>query len=138
MRSQRTPEKNCRLRISFITLIFPLFLFAGTEQTDAQTPKRLIFALSTKDPSTVPILIASHLGYFKDEGIDANIVLMRSDIGVKGLVTGDVDFASSISSVVKATAVGIPVRTILNFFNGSFFYLITKPVITNVEQLRGK
>ena len=138
MRSQRTPEKNCRLRISFITLIVPFFLFAGTEQTDAQTPKRLIFALSTKDPSTVPILIASHLGYFKDEGIDANIVLMRSDIGVKGLVTGDVDFASSISSVVKATAVGIPVRTILNFFNGSFFYLITKPVITNVEQLRGK
>jgi NitT/TauT family transport system substrate-binding protein len=122
----------------FMTLILPFFWFFCAEYSHAQNPKRLIFALSTKDPSTVPILIASSLGFFKDEGIDANIVLMRSDIGVKGLITGDVDFASSISTVVKATAVGIPVKTVLNFFNGSFFYLITKPGITTIEQLRGK
>jgi NitT/TauT family transport system substrate-binding protein len=138
MRSQRTAGKNYGLRMSSITLLILIFLFLATEYSNAQSPKRLIFALSTKDPSTVPILIASHLGYFKDEGIDANIVLMRSDIGVKGLITGDVDFASSISTVVKATAVGIPVKTILNFFNGSFFYLITKPGITSIEQLRNK
>ena len=137
MRSRRT-GKNYGLRMSIITLVTLIFLFLATQYSNAQSPKRLIFALSTKDPSTVPILIASHLGYFKDEGIDANIVLMRSDIGVKGLITGDVDFASSISTVVKATAVGIPVKTILNFFNGSFFYLITKPGITSIEQLRGK
>jgi ABC-type nitrate/sulfonate/bicarbonate transport system substrate-binding protein len=137
MRAQRTAGKNCRW-MYFTTLILPFFWFFCTESSHAQNPKRLIFALSTKDPSTVPILIASSLGFFKDEAIDANIVLMRSDIGVKGLITGDVDFASSISTVVKATAVGIPVKTVLNFFNGSFFYLITKPGITTVEQLRGK
>jgi NitT/TauT family transport system substrate-binding protein len=64
--------------------------------------------------------------------------VIRSDIAMKGLVSGDVDFASSISSVVKAAAIGAPVKTLINFFNGSFFYLVTKPGIANMEQLKGK
>jgi NitT/TauT family transport system substrate-binding protein len=121
-----------------MALFVAILVLVPTRFSLAQGAKRMIFALSTKDSSTVPILVASHLGYFRDEGIDANLVLMRSDIGVKGLITGDVDFAASISSVVKATAVGIPVKTVLNFFNGSFFYLVTRPTTTSIEQLRGK
>jgi NitT/TauT family transport system substrate-binding protein len=138
MRYQQTAHTESVLRLAAITLLMPIFLLLPTQHSAAQGSKRLIFALSTKDSSTAPILTASHFGYFKDEGIDANIVLMRSDIGVKALITGDADFAASISSVIKATAVGIPVKTVLNFFNGSFFYLITKPNYTNIQQLRGK
>lgn len=138
MRSQQKGDLNDGFRLTAITVLLPILLLLPTQYSGAQSAKRIIFALSTKDSSTAPILTASHLGYFKDEGIDANIVLMRSDIGVKALITGDADFAASVSSVIKATAVGIPVKTVLNFFNGSFFYLITKPSFTNIQQLRGK
>ena len=104
----------------------------------AQGLKQVVFAISATDVSASPLFIAEELGFFKAEGIDSKIVLTRSDIAMKGLVTGDIDFASSISSVVKAAAIGAPVKTLINFFNGSFFYLVTKPSITNVEQLRGK
>jgi ABC-type nitrate/sulfonate/bicarbonate transport system substrate-binding protein len=137
-RHQPTSNAQYRLSSAAVALLIPIFLLLPTANSAAQGSKRLIFALSTKDSSTAPILTALHFGYFKDEGIDANIVLMRSDIGVKALVTGDADFAASVSSVIKATAVGIPVKTVLNFFNGSFFYLITKPNYTNIQQLRGK
>lgn len=138
MRYQQTTTINYGLRLAAITVLTPIFLLLPTRYSAAQGSKRLIFALSTKDSSTAPILAAAHLGYFRDEGIDANIVLMRSDIGVKALITGDVDFAASVSSVIKASAVGIPVKTVLNFFNGSFFYLITKPHFRDIQQLRGK
>jgi ABC-type nitrate/sulfonate/bicarbonate transport system substrate-binding protein len=138
MRYQQTVTINYGLRSATITSLMLIFLLLPTQYTAAQSSKRLIFALSTKDSSTAPILTAVHLGYFKDEGIDANIVLMRSDIGVKALITGDVDFAASVSSVIKASAVGIPVKAVLNFFNGSFFYLITKPQFRDIQQLRGK
>src|SRR5262249_14796286 len=104
----------------------------------AQTLKPVVFATSATDVSASPIFVAEELGFFKAEGIDSKIVVIRSDIVMKGLVTGDIDFASSISSVVKAAAIGAPVKTLINFFNGSFFYLVTKPNITNVEQLKGK
>ena len=104
----------------------------------AQTLKPVVFATSATDVSASPIFVAEELGYFKAEGIDSKIVVIRSDIAMKGLITGDIDFASSISSVVKAAAIGAPVKTLINFFNGSFFYLVTKPGITNIEQLKGK
>ena len=104
MRYEQTITINYGLRLAAITVLMPIFLLLPTQYSAAQSSKRVIFALSTKDSSTAPILTAAHLGYFKDEGIDANIVLMRSDIGVKALITGDVDFAASVSSVIKASA----------------------------------
>jgi ABC-type nitrate/sulfonate/bicarbonate transport system substrate-binding protein len=105
----------------------------------AQALKPIVIAVSNpKEISAAPMLMAKYLGYFREEGIDAKFVVMSSDISMKGLVTGDVDFTSSISSVVKAAAIGIPVKTVMNFFNGSFFYLLTKPEITRIEQLRSR
>jgi ABC-type nitrate/sulfonate/bicarbonate transport system substrate-binding protein len=117
---------------------FFAFIILGARSVPAQSLKPVVFAVSARDVSASPIFIAEELGFLKAEGIDSKIVLMRSDIAMKGLITGDVDFASSISSVVKAAAIGAPVKILIDFFNGSFFYLVTKPSITNIEQLRGK
>jgi NitT/TauT family transport system substrate-binding protein len=98
----------------------------------------IISVSSSREISAAPMLMAKYLGYFKEEGVDPRFVVMSSDIAMKGLLSGDVDFAASVSSVVKATAVGIPVKTVMNYFDGSFFYLVTRPEITKIEQLRGK
>ncbi len=130
--------KRFRARFSLSLLsVLALFIVEATS-ISAQSLKPMVFAVSATDVSASPIFVAERLGYFKEEGIDAKIVVIRSDIAMKGLITGDVEFASSISSVVKAAAIGAPVRTVINFFNGSFFYLVTKPSITNVDQLKGK
>lgn len=103
-----------------------------------QALEPVVFAVSTKDLSSAPIYITDRLGNFRGEGIDPRIVIMRSDLQVTGLMSGDVDFAGSVSSVAKAAAIGAPVRIVISFFNGSFFYIVTKPKITNVSQLRGR
>lgn len=134
----RSSHERFAVSFAFGSLIVLAFLITDARPSAAQILKPMVFAVSSTDVSASPIFIAQHLGYFKEEGIDAKIVVMRSDIAMKGLITGDVDFASSISSVVKAAAIGAPVKAVMNFFNGSFFYLVTKPGITKIEQLRGK
>jgi ABC-type nitrate/sulfonate/bicarbonate transport system substrate-binding protein len=123
---------------AFLLLLLCAFVILKARPASAQSLKPVIFAVSATDVSASPIFVAEELGYLKAEGIDSKIVVIRSDIVMKGLVTGDIDFASSISSVVKAAAIGAPVKTVINFFNGSFFYLVTKPAIMNIEQLKGK
>lgn len=113
-------------------------LIIVARSSGAQSLKPVVFAVSTKDVSSSPVWIAEKLGYFKGEGIDGRIVIMRSDLQVTGVISGDVDFAGSLSSVTKAAAVGVPVKIVLSFFNGSFFYIVTKPDITSVEALKGK
>ncbi|HEY7167576.1 MAG TPA: ABC transporter substrate-binding protein [Candidatus Binatia bacterium] len=123
-------------RIAFAVSIV---LATHPSESTAQSPKTVVIGVSNpKEISAAPMLMARYLGYFKEDGLDVKFVVMSSDISMKGLITGDVDFTSSVSSVVKAAAIAIPVKTVMNFFNGSFFYLLTKPEITRIEQLRNK
>jgi NitT/TauT family transport system substrate-binding protein len=127
---------GCTWRLAIVAL---LMLVLPARITSAQSLRPVMIGVSNpKEISAAPMLLAKYLGYFKDEGIDASFVVMSSDISMKGLVTGDVDFTSSVSSVIKAAAIGIPVKTVMNFFNGSFFYLLTKPEITHIDQLRNR
>ena len=125
-----------KIFLSLLSLLVLVILEAKT--ISAQSLKPVVFAVSATDVSASPIFVAEELGYLRAEEIDSKIVVIRSDIAMKGLISGDVDFASSISSVVKAAAIGAPVKTLINFFNGSFFYLVTKPAIVNIDQLKGK
>ena len=138
MNRSRTKNTNLR-RILAVLLSYWNPVRASGPPCFGQSLRPAIFSLSSpKEISAAPLLFAKHLGYFKEEGIDAKLVVMSSDIAMKGLLTGDVDFASSVSSVVKAAALGVPVKTVINYFNGSFFYLVSKPEFTRIEQLRNK
>jgi ABC-type nitrate/sulfonate/bicarbonate transport system substrate-binding protein len=138
MNRARTKNTNLR-RILALLLLMLTPLALRHRHAFGQTLKPAVFSLSSpREISATPLLFAKYLGYFKEEGIDAKLVVMSSDIATKGLLTGDVDFAASVSSVVKAAAVGVPVKTVINYFNGSFFYLVSKPEFTRIEQLRNK
>ena len=136
----RTRTKNSSpSRVALLLVVIPIFLTALERRVFGQNLRPVVFSLSSpKGISAAPLLFAKYLGYFKDEGVDAKLVVMSSDIAMKGLLTGDVDFASSVSSVVKASAIGVPVKSVINYFNGSFFYLVSKPEFTRIEQLRNK
>jgi len=45
----------------------------------------VVFAVSATDVSASPIFVAEELGYVRTEGIDSKIVVIRSDIAMKGL-----------------------------------------------------
>jgi ABC-type nitrate/sulfonate/bicarbonate transport system substrate-binding protein len=130
-----------RIRKLGISLIIWLAVVIAwvARPSEAQTQKNhVVITVSTKDLSSAPVWLAERFGYFKKEGLESRIVVMRSDLQIASLISGDVDFAGSLSSVTKAAAVGIPVRIVMSFFNGSFFYLVTKPDITDIKMLRKK
>src|SRR5262245_34334696 len=116
--------RNCLavLKLLFVLAFATLTVWTAQPLTVfAQPLKPIVISVSSpREISAAPMLMAKYLGYFKDEGLDPRFVVMSSDIAMKGLLSGDVDFAASVSSVVKATAVGIPVKTVMNYFDGSF------------------
>jgi ABC-type nitrate/sulfonate/bicarbonate transport system substrate-binding protein len=123
-------------RASTLALCALGLILTVTKVGFAQTLKPMIISVSSpREISAAPMPMAKYLGHFKEEGIDPRFVVISSDIGIKGLLSGDVDFAAIVSSVLKATAVGIPVKTVLNYLDGSFFDLVTKPEITKIGGL---
>ena len=119
-------------------LLILAFLIVGAPSVNSQNLKPMVFAVSVKSVTFSPVYIAEQAGFFKEEGISPKFPLMASDLAVKALASKDVDFAASTESVAKAAAMGFPVKIVINFFNGSLFYIVTKPEIRKIEDLRGK
>jgi ABC-type nitrate/sulfonate/bicarbonate transport system substrate-binding protein len=105
----------------------------------AQTPRKIIIGVSNPDNVTFfPLYLAKEAGYFREQGLDPQLIVMNSDVAVKALLTGDVDYAASTASVARAAALGFPVKIIVSFFNGTDFSLVTKPEIKAPGDLKNK
>ena len=85
-----------------------------------------------------PSWVAIDKKYFDETGLNVQYIVMRSDLAVKGLITGDVDYMQSSSSVLRAAVAGAPLTTILGVYNRTFFDLVARPEIRSLNDLRGK
>jgi ABC-type nitrate/sulfonate/bicarbonate transport system substrate-binding protein len=100
--------------------------------------KDIIIATSSMTLTSVPYLVAIEKKFLEKEGLTAQYVVMRSDIAVKGLLTGDVDYNQSVSSVLRAGVTGVPLVTVAGVYNRTFFELIARRDIKSLADLKGK
>jgi NitT/TauT family transport system substrate-binding protein len=136
-RTNRSVIKPARKLVGVLIFIFACF-FAALPAS-AQTPRKVIIGVSNPDNVTFfPLYLAKEAGYFREQGLDPQLIVMNSDLAVKALVTGDVDYAASTASVAKAAALGFPVKIIVSFFNGTDFSLVSTPEIKVPGDLKNK
>ena len=123
-----------------VIVVLGFFLpFVTTVSASAQTLRKIIIGVSNPDNVTFfPLYFAKDAGYFREQGLEPQMIVMNSDLAVKALVTGDVDYAASTASVAKAAALGFPVKIIVSFFNGTDFNLVSKPEIKTPADLKNK
>ncbi len=121
---------------SALLLFVPLFLLT-VFYTQAQA-KNVVIATSSVVLTNTPIWVGIDKKFFEESGLTIQYIVMRSDLAVKGLISGDVDYMQSASSVLRAAVAGAPLLTILGVYNRTFFDLVAKPEIKSVSDLRGK
>ena len=136
-RMKRSMTKPARKLVGVLS--FLLACFVAVLPASAQTPRKVIIGVSNPDNVTFfPLYYAKEAGYFREQGLEPQLIVMNSDLAVKALVTGDVDYAASTASVAKAAALGFPVKIIVSFFNGTDFSLVSKPEIKVPGDLKNK
>src|SRR5215218_42979 len=87
--------------------------------------QRVKVAVSAASLSFLPLYVARALGLFEAEGLDAEIVVMRSDLQVAGLLSGEVQYTGvGGDPIAVAVAEGAPLRTILVAFDATHFTLV--------------
>jgi ABC-type nitrate/sulfonate/bicarbonate transport system substrate-binding protein len=88
--------------------------------------------------SLVAFMAAKERGYYRQEGLDVNFVLMPAAIASRALIAGNVDFATVGGSALTASLGGAPLRLLFSSFNRSLFWLYSRPEIADVKELKGK
>ena len=76
-----------------------------------------------------PLFYGIHRGFYKEEGIDLVYVSIRADLGIKALLSGDVDYIYSTGTVIRGAVVGVPVRALTFDFTKVFHSLMARPEI---------
>jgi NitT/TauT family transport system substrate-binding protein len=82
--------------------------------------------------------VAQHRGFFKDEGLHADIVVMGAGPSIAALINGDIDFTLLTGTVIRAAIRGFPVRLVAGLMTSSPHVLLARLEIKSVKELSGK
>ena len=104
----------------------------------AGEPKKIRMAVATFSQSVLPVVVAKEKGYFREEDLDVELILMTASVANMALLGGSVDFISSGPSVVGAIARGASLKFVFICFNRPMHWLYAKPEIKDVNGLKGK
>lgn len=118
------------------TFIF-LYLFLASEVLSSEAPKVLISAPS-RSLTWFPAHLAKEKGFYREEGLDVDFVIMKPQVALQALVSGDVLYTTAIGSTMRAAFRGLPVRVVMTICEKPHFVLVARPGIQSVEGLRGK
>lgn len=100
--------------------------------------EKAIIAVPSPALSMLPVYYAQDRGLFKSEGIDPVIVTMSGRLQAIALGAGDIDYAASVETVMRAALQGMPFKIIVYMNAKMSVVLVTAPEIKSVAALRGK
>ena len=118
-------------------LLTSLLVVAIASPVRAQL-KKVRFSVSAASIAEVPFRIAHVKGFYRDEGLDVEVIMIRGAVGMQALLGGSVDYTSSSGSTIAAAVRGIPVKLVFIASAKPQFDLVVQPQIRTVQDLKGK
>ncbi|HEY1268222.1 MAG TPA: ABC transporter substrate-binding protein [Candidatus Binatia bacterium] len=95
-------------------------------------------SVTNPNMSFLPAGVALKRGFFRDEGLDVEIIRMNTPNTVTALVTGDLGYTLLFGSVVRAALRGMPIRALASLLDSPTHAIVAKPEYKSVKELRGK
>ncbi len=122
--------RNIFLRLILASTLLALPVSAAAE--------KVRLALPSRSMGYLPMFIALHRGFLKDENLDLELPALLPNIAHNALLSGEVEYHGVADSALRLAAKGAPLKSI--FFSARLpnYFVMAKPSIRTVSELRGK
>jgi len=100
--------------------------------------KKLRMGISSTNVSFLAMFTAQHKGFYRDEGIELELVYMPANLASTAVMTGDVDYNGAVTGVIGAAVRGQPMKVLIFTVARPLLFLISKKEIRDINQLKGK
>jgi NitT/TauT family transport system substrate-binding protein len=100
--------------------------------------KKIRIGMPNRGVPNLGLLAAHRYGFFRAQGLDAELIVMRPSISLQTLMAGDLDYSTVLASAARASVNGLPLRIVMTLTVGQDFSLVVRPDIRRVEDLKGK
>jgi ABC-type nitrate/sulfonate/bicarbonate transport system substrate-binding protein len=125
------------MRVRFICglAIAATFLALTFHRVEAKT---IYIAVSNPDMSFLSGGVAKYQGYFKDEGLDVEVLQMNANVSVAALAAGNIDYNLILQSVVTANLRGLPLKIAGILIERPNHVVVAHPSIQKFADLKNK
>ena len=86
----------------------------------------------------MPFIIARDRGYFREEGLEPELIFMKAAQTIPAMLAGGIDFGTATGTAVAAAVSGVDVRVVFALTDKPSFDLLSHPSISTLQQMRGK
>lgn len=104
----------------------------------AEALDRIRIAVSNPNMPNLTSAVAQKKDFFKEVGLDAEIIRMNPNVSVTALASGDIDYCQLFGAVVSGAIAGLPVRVVAGFLDNWPMTLIAQPEYKSIKDLKGK
>jgi len=120
-------------------LILVLAVVSHPALSQERTPLRSIrIGMPNRGVPNLGLMAAQRYGFFRAQGLEAELIVMRPSLSLQTLMAGDLDYSTVLASAARASVSGLPLRIIMTLTVGPDFSLVVRPDIRRVEDLKGK
>ncbi len=124
-------------RRSLLALLF--LLSTGGAVWPQGAVQKVKIAYASRGIYIIDLFIAKEKGFFREEGLDAELVEVRSaNIAVAALASGELEGLGSIGSAARAIEVGMPLKVVAVTGSRPLFWLVSRPEYKSIPDLKGK
>lgn len=125
------------LAFSSAAVLFILLSNASPGQAQPEL-KKVRMGSSSTNVSFLALYTALNRGFFKDEGIDLDIVYMPANLASAAVLNGDLDYNGAVTGTIGAAVRGQPMKVLLFTVSKPLLFLISRKEIKDPKQLIGK
>jgi NitT/TauT family transport system substrate-binding protein len=119
-------------------IILSAILILAPALASVARPEAVTIGISTVGLYELPTEIAKRKGFYQEEGLDVRKVVVRTPLHVAALVAGELDFSTVTGIVSIASMQGLPLKSVMGWFDKPLHMLTSRPNIKKITDLKGK
>jgi ABC-type nitrate/sulfonate/bicarbonate transport system substrate-binding protein len=128
------PQMSKRL----LTAAVILFASRHADLAHGAEARKVAFSYSAVSMTWFPVKVALEKGFFRNEGIEPQLIQMNGNIATVALANSHIDFALNISPVLNGAMQGLGTKLVAALNSRPLFALVVRPEIRSPADLKGK
>jgi NitT/TauT family transport system substrate-binding protein len=127
-----------QLGMILVRSVLLVLILAWAQSVGAQNLEKVRIGMPSLSLSFVAPQVAYAKSFFREEGIDAEIIRIATNVGLVAVTTKEIGYTTAVGAALRAGVKGLPIK-IVTYFNGRPLHvLVAKRELKSVADLRGK
>ena len=123
--------------VTQLAIVLIGLLVVGKEGWPQTAMEKVKIAVSSRSIAFIDLYIAQDRGFFREEGLDSELIQVSANVATAALVAGEVDALGAVGLAARASQSGLPIKVLAVTGHRALFWLVSRPEYKSISDLKG-